>query len=416
MRILISSNGPATPTGYGTQGKGLLKALKSLGHELDYYAWYGLEGGIIGLGDGVKMYPRIRHPYGGDAGMIASEAKSDLVIALQDIWPLPVGFTETVPVPWLGWFPIDGDPMSPPVQAMAETCPYPVVYSQHGEKVCRAAGLDAYYIPLAIDTDVFSPGDKLLARQKLGIPADKFMVSMVAANKGYPCRKSFPEALAGFKAFHDLFPDSFLYMHTEKFPRGSGIDLADLMRLVGLSDDVVKFVNVSDYLIGLSDDYLADVYRASDVLLAPSMGEGFGLPILEAQACGCPVITQDITSMSEITLHGVAIEPLQPFYSPLGVWHYIASIPAIAEALAAVHDGHETPEWKANAQMARSIIVDTYSWPAVTERHWKPMLDKIADDLGLDKPQRTQVSQSENGTRDKYLTRDDLKVKAVHCD
>ena len=37
------------------------------------------------------------------------------------------------------------------------------------------------------------------------------------------------------------------------------------------------------------------------------MGEGFGVPIIEAQACGTPVITGDWTAMSEITRTGLAI-------------------------------------------------------------------------------------------------------------
>jgi len=41
-------------------------------------------------------------------------------------------------------------------------------------------------------------------------------------------------------------------------------------------------------------------YRGADVFLYPSFNETFGLPILEAMACGCPVVTSDVSAMPEI--------------------------------------------------------------------------------------------------------------------
>ena len=45
---------------------------------------------------------------------------------------------------------------------------------------------------------------------------------------------------------------------------------------------------------------LAPLYSGARCLVYPSLYEGFGLPILEAMACGCPVITADISSMPEV--------------------------------------------------------------------------------------------------------------------
>ena len=42
-----------------------------------------------------------------------------------------------------------------------------------------------------------------------------------------------------------------------------------------------------------------DFYRAADVFVYPSLNETFGLPILEAMACGCPVVTSDTSAMPE---------------------------------------------------------------------------------------------------------------------
>jgi glycosyltransferase involved in cell wall biosynthesis len=70
----------------------------------------------------------------------------------------------------------------------------------------------------------------------------------------------------------------------------------------------------------IPDEYLPCLYSMSKLFLFPSLSEGFGMPIIEAMACGSPVITSKISSMPEIA-GGAAllVDPLSP--------------PAIADAL-----------------------------------------------------------------------------------
>lgn len=61
----------------------------------------------------------------------------------------------------------------------------------------------------------------------------------------------------------------------------------------------------------ISDEDLVEKYHQSDILLFPSLYEGFGLPILEAQAQNCCVITSDISPMKEIAGNGaLLVDPL----------------------------------------------------------------------------------------------------------
>jgi alpha-1,3-rhamnosyl/mannosyltransferase len=55
------------------------------------------------------------------------------------------------------------------------------------------------------------------------------------------------------------------------------------------------------HFIGRVDDrQLRDLYRGALALVYPSLYEGFGLPVLEAMSCGCPVITSNTTSLPEV--------------------------------------------------------------------------------------------------------------------
>lgn len=80
--------------------------------------------------------------------------------------------------------------------------------------------------------------------------------------------------------------------------------------LVGIKEDIIedkkneigdKFNNRIIYIDNLTDDDLIKLYQFADLFLSPSLYEGFGLPMLEAMACGIPVITSNRTSIPEVT-------------------------------------------------------------------------------------------------------------------
>jgi glycosyltransferase involved in cell wall biosynthesis len=71
--------------------------------------------------------------------------------------------------------------------------------------------------------------------------------------------------------------------------------------------DRVRFTGV------VEDDHLPDLYRGALLFVYPSLYEGFGLPVLEAMACGTPVITSNRTSLPEVAGDAaLLVDPTQP--------------------------------------------------------------------------------------------------------
>src|SRR3989344_6065863 len=80
-------------------------------------------------------------------------------------------------------------------------------------------------------------------------------------------------------------------------------DIYQLPKKLGI-EERVKFLG------HVADEELAKLYSGAEALLFPSLFEGFGLPILEAQVCGCPVLTSNISSMPEVAGKGaILVDP-----------------------------------------------------------------------------------------------------------
>ena len=156
---------------------------------------------------------------------------------------------------------------------------------------------------------------------------------MVAANKGNPSRKCFAETLQAFKALHDRHPDALLYLHTEISGLFDGVNLPDLIDAVGVPRSAVMFPDQYRVLhYPYPPERMAQIYSALDVLVSPSAGEGFGLCVLEANACGVPAIVSDFSAQPEVCGAGWVVSGYRK-YTPLKAWQFNPDVDDIVDAL-----------------------------------------------------------------------------------
>jgi glycosyltransferase involved in cell wall biosynthesis len=232
-------------------------------------------------------------------------------------------------------------------------------------------------VPHGVDTSVYKPRDRKVARKQGGIPQDAFLVGMVAANKGRPSRKAFSQALQAFRGLLDKREDSYLYLHTQLNPNfAGGEDLPALLDALEIPEDRVR--KADQYAMGFAPyppEAMAQLYSAMDVLLSPSMGEGFGIPILEAQACGTPVIVQDFSAMSELCGAGWKTKPATKFWTGLRSWQSIPDVDDIVEALldCAARKGAQREQI---SRRAREFALE-YDVHRVFEQYWVPALRAV---------------------------------------
>ena len=122
--------------------------------------------------------------------------------------------------------------------------------------------------------------------------------------------------------------------------------------------DQEKFIQdekLADSIIDLgtpNQQELIEIYNTADFLLAPSLYEGFGLTILEAMACGLPVITSNVSSLPEVVDNAAIMK------NP-------TDIDGIAASIIDLSKDEEKRDYYINSGLAR---VQQFSWEKTAER------------------------------------------------
>lgn len=118
-------------------------------------------------------------------------------------------------------------------------------------------------------------------------------------------RKGHSQALAAFEQLWDTGVDVNLVIVGK-----AGWMVEDLVRQLSSHPRLGCGLHV---LQGTSDEYLAQIYAASTCLLAPSEGEGFGLPLIEAAQHGLPILARDLPVFKEVAgVHASYFHGLEP--------------------------------------------------------------------------------------------------------
>lgn len=263
--------------------------------------------------------------------------KPDVVIDIRDYWMS--AYQETSPCrKYFHWILMPTVDSAPQQQMWINTflnADAIFTYSDWGAEVLKKQSSNKInYIDTTspgVDLQKFKIQDKAQCRKIMGVPEDAFIVGSVMRNQK---RKLIPELIVAFRKLLDKYEASnnaigkklFLYLHTS-YP-DAGWDIPELLKEHRLSNRVLftyvckkchnvscnvfngpitlcpkclnknnVFPNVSS---GIKTEELSIIYNTFDLYVQYAICEGFGMPQVEAGACGVPIATVNYSAMCDV--------------------------------------------------------------------------------------------------------------------
>jgi len=282
MKILLLYEYPPNPSGLATQGDLLYKGLRQLGvdtyaahYEADlekewYYRWFKPDV-VIGVGYWGYIPQLVHHPH--KHGMLA--------------------------IPWLV-----ADGYIANYQDTLNSLPLLLVTSHWVKDVYVRDGIRGDTIevlPVGCETDRFHPRlandpEILAVRESIGVLPDELLILTIGGDAASKGAQEVMQALAivqnelpPWKYMCKVWPQSRTAVQSQK-----DLDLADEL---GIRDHILITSGI------VSRNYMPYLISACDIYAAPSRLEGFGMPHVEANACGKPVISIQAMAMLDTLVH-----------------------------------------------------------------------------------------------------------------
>lgn len=380
-RIAWYSNACHIPSGYGMQTAQVVHQMVKDGHEVAISANHGAQV-MLNCAYGHTILPEGLMRYSIDA---APENLRNWIgdepgfgVTLFDLWPL-VGIQGFRDLNLACWTPVDHNPVPPLVaQFLKEGGHHAIAMSRFGQRMLVNAGIpseEVTYIPHGIDTTLFTDKGKG-TKSQMGIPEDCFLVVTNAANRGrIPIRKAFGEMADAMQKFMYDRPDVYWMIHTEPNGHSDGVNIPRLLAAVGIDSQRVRYPHPGQFRNGIPQEAIAAMYSAADVQLLTSMGEGFGIPAIESQACGTPVIVSDFSAQPELIGKHGKIVPVQRVWDEFQQSFF--AIPNVAAIVTALQEVYE--ETKAGKVDRAAVAAEMwrYDQTKLYEASWRPLIEKM---------------------------------------
>lgn len=342
---------------------------------------------------------------------VLNDFKPDIVFDIRDVWMFMYQQT-SVFRPFYHWI------VAPTLDAMPQKTDWLNSYADADTLLTHThwakANIESLYNGLvvkdvvsdSVDTDIFKPVSSTKSAHKLslGIDPNAFIIGTVMRNQR---RKLIPDIINITKNIIDKNPNKniLLYLHTS-YPENGGWDIPGLLLENNIADKVLmtykcsncksffpslfkgpqtycikcgsKSATVAHVQNGISTKDLVKIYNAFDVYVQYAICEGFGIPQVEAAACGVPVITVDHGAMKEVGNNiGADIVPVQRIFREIeSNTDRVYPNNAICETIISNYIEKDDLEKINLAKQIRAKLLSHYSWD-ITARKFEEIFDSV---------------------------------------
>lgn len=251
------------------------------------------------------IYPLIKNSDENSIRTILYDFRPDVILAIGDIWDFfylmgpQQEYRDRINNNFKSilWVTVDGEWINPNWGNVIRSFDNIVSFSKFGlNEIKKYSSRNFSYVYPGVDTKVFYPYGKEHKWDASSIDINKtFVATMIGQNHD---RKNIPMALDVFAEFSKDKDDTFLFLATNTNSQ-SGNDIFTIIKHNKLINKVAVVKNVN-YFNGVKDAQINLLYNMATVIINTSIGEGLGLPLLEAQAANCLPICTNYAAGAEI--------------------------------------------------------------------------------------------------------------------
>ncbi len=162
--------------------------------------------------------------------------------------------------------------------------------SQMAQKASLLAGKQIVSIPNPIETNIFRPKAQIEARDALGLLRNKKVILFGAANVTDP-RKGMPHLIYALNKLYQKYPSENIELVV------FGKTPPELGKRFPYPVNIMNYIGNRETLVNL--------YNAADVFVLPSLEDNLPNTVMEAMACGLPVVAFRIGGVPEMVRHGI---------------------------------------------------------------------------------------------------------------
>lgn len=360
---------------------------------------------------------------------VMKEIKPQLVWTLADLYMVEHlgAFKRQMGYKYIQYCPIDGVPPPPKYEKILNQADLNIAVCKFGAEAMESlVGYDVPYIFHGVDTDLFVPYTnqrrqeiRSVATQSI-VENDAFVIGWLGKDQtrkqpwnlfeityylrsGHyvtcnSCERVTRGSFDKSRKLPTALPTQCRYCYSKDMNKGTpinayfwchaynqpqqGWDFSRLMDQWHLKEHVI-FTTALSQSQGLTPQEIVDLFNCFDVCVSFSGGEGFGIPLIEAQACGIPVAYTDYSGQIEICQKGglpVKVSALVPE----SITHIDRAITCIDDAIRVLRDLHDHPEMRRElGAKGRADMIDNFNHDELCNQHHELILKTLQETISL---------------------------------
>jgi glycosyltransferase involved in cell wall biosynthesis len=368
QKLLILTDTPRVQTGLGRICREISKRLDK-DFDVALAGWHHVP---VRHDNDLFIYPvRKGHPdESTQMQLILRDFVPDVLLCIGDLWDFSYlgaiidQYKESHPkFKAVLWVTIDGEFLGNELSDTIRSFDSVISFSNYGvgelEKLSSHTPYSVVYP--GVDHDVFKPfPDDYKWPVDNAIDIEKtFTILVVGQNSD---RKNIPATIEAFKDFSQDKSDVMLFLVTD--PRDAyGFNIWEIIKRCKVGNKCV-IARDSGVKGGVDDQKLNLLYNMSHVLLNTAIGEGFGMPLLEAQTCNCvPMVTKYASGVEVVSDRGILLKVATLMYGMYGIKRAWVDCDDIVKNLEMLY-----VDWKGNRSISTGLnekgreFAGRYTW------------------------------------------------------